>query len=224
LHNPDIYPEMAGLCRFNRRHGGNTLFFIGLLVFWLLAGLACVPKPQPAPPANFMVRAEPLIAERRYAEAVVVLEEVAGAYPDNPLPLLKIGQIYLAQQRWLLAEDAFNRALARNPRHALALIGLAETLYNQGRLTEAINFWQEAAAVDPQLPGVFTGLGRTYLAQFDFEGAKEAFLEQQRQHSDPEAQWYLAVLEAPSDLAAARAYLQSITTPQEGSGLLSRRD
>jgi tetratricopeptide (TPR) repeat protein len=171
-----------------------------------------------------MVRAEPLIAERRYDEAVVVLEEVAKAYPDNPLPLLKIGQIYLAQQRWLLAEDAFNRTLARNPHHGPALVGLAETLYHQGRLTEAVKFWQEGAAVDPQLPGVFTGLGRTYLAQLDFEAAKGAFLEQQRQHSEPEAQWYLAALEAPSDLAAARTHLQSITAPQAGSGLLSRRD
>ncbi|MBI1881573.1 MAG: tetratricopeptide repeat protein [Chloroflexi bacterium] len=198
--------------------------FEGLVILSLLAGLACAPKPQPAPPANFMVRAEPLIAERRYTEAITVLEDVAQAYPDNPLPLLKIGQIYVIQQRWLLSEDAFNRALARNPHHALALAGLAEALFNQGRLSEALNFWQEAAAADPQLRGVFTGLGRTYLAQFDFEATKEAFLEQQRHQPDPEAQWYLAALEAPSDLATAKGYLQAITAPQEGGGLLARRD
>lgn len=195
----------------------------GLVIFWLLAGLSCVPKPQPAPLANFMRRAEPLIAERRYGEALAVLEEVAQAYPANPLPLLKIGQIYVTQQRWLLAEDAFNRALARQPQNALALAGLAETLYGQGRLDEAVTFWQKAATVNPHLPGVFTGLGRTYLAKFEFEAAKKAFLEQQRQQPDPEALWFLATLEAPADVSAAREYLQSIPSPQE-SGLSERRD
>lgn len=195
----------------------------GLVIFWLLAGLSCVPKPQPAPPASFMMRAEPLIAERRYGEAVTVLEEMAQAYPDNPLPLLKIGQIYVVQQRWLLAEDAFNRALAREPQNAVALAGLAETFYGQGRLDEAVTFWQKAAAANPHLHGVFTGLGRTYLARFEFVAAKKAFLEQQRQQPDPEALWYLAALEAPADSGAAREYLQSIASPP-GSRLSERRD
>jgi tetratricopeptide (TPR) repeat protein len=170
-----------------------------------------------------MMRAESLIVERRYGEAMAVLEEVAQAYPANPLPLLKIGQIYAIQQRWLLAEDAFNRALAREPQNALALAGLAAALYGQGRLDEAVTFWQKAAATNPRLPGVFTGLGRTYLAKFDFEAAKKAFLEQQRQQPDPEALWFLAALEAPVDFEVAREYLQSIPSPQE-SGLSERRD
>lgn len=200
----------------------QKIWWQGVIIFFLLAGLSCVPKPQPAPPANFMIRAEPLIAERRYSEAVAALEEIAQAYPDTPLPLLKIGQIYLRQQRWLLAEDAFNRALAREPHNGLALAGLAESLYGQNRLDEAIKIWQ-AAAANPHLPGVFTGLGRAYLAEFEFEAAQEAFLEQQRQQSDPEALWYLAALTAPSDLSAGRDYLQAITAPQ-GSSLAGRRD
>jgi tetratricopeptide (TPR) repeat protein len=200
-------------------------FLPGLLIFWLLAGLACTPKPQPAPSANFMARAEPLLAERRYSEAVTLLEQAAQTYPDNPAPLLKIGQIYLMQQRWLLAEDAFNRALARAPHHAAALAGLAETFYQQDRLTEALKFWQEATTTEPQLPGGFTGLGRTYLALFEFEAAEKAFLEQQRRQPDPEAQWYLAALAAPSDLRGARVYLQAITSPAAQAGeLLARRD
>jgi tetratricopeptide (TPR) repeat protein len=141
--------------------------------------------------------------------------------------LLKIGQIYLAQQRWLLAEDAFNRALARDPDHAPALAGLAATFYHQDRLTEALKLWQEVAAVTPRLPGVWTGLGQTQLALFDFEAAQESFLEQQRRQPDPEAQWHLAALVAPTDLTQARAYLQAIPPPpppQKGGGLLARRD
>ncbi len=203
-------------------------FWQGLLAFCLLAGLSCVPQPQAAPLTNFMARAEPLIAERRYSEAAIMLDEAAQAHPEDLSPLLKLGQIYLAQHRWLLAEDAFNRALARDPGNALAMTGLAETLYNQGRLTEALKLWQEVTTIKPDLRGVFTGLGRTQLALFDFEAAREAFLEQQHHNSDPEAQWYLAALEAPSDLATAMEYLQSLTPPSplplEGGGLSARRD
>ena len=126
-------------------------FWQGLLLFGLVAGSSCVPKPQAAPLTNFMARAEPLIAERRYSEAAIMLDEAAQAHPKDPLPLLKLGQIYLTQHRWLLAEDAFNRALACDPRHPLAMAGLAETLYNQGRLTEALKLWQEVTTIKPDL-------------------------------------------------------------------------
>ncbi|MCK6625639.1 MAG: tetratricopeptide repeat protein [Anaerolineae bacterium] len=196
-------------------------FLPGWIILLLVAGLSCTPKPQPASLASLMSRAEPLLIERRYTEAATVLEEAAQTYPDRPEPLLKIGQIYLAQRRWLLAEDAFNRALARAPRQGPPLAGLAETLYYQDRLREALDLWQEAAAITPSAPKVWTGLGRTYLALFDFEAAREAFLEQQHRQPDPEAQWYLAALTSPTDWAKAMAYLQAM--PAEGE-LASRRD
>ncbi|HXV41547.1 MAG TPA: tetratricopeptide repeat protein [Anaerolineae bacterium] len=201
--------------------------WLGLLLFSFVAGLSCAPKPQAAPLANFMARVEPLIVERRYSEAALMLDEAAQAHPKDPLPLLKLGQIYLSQHRWLLAEDAFNRALARDPGNPLAMAGLAETLYNQGRLTEALNVWQEVTALNPDSHGAFTGLGRTHLALFDVEAAREAFLEQQRLQPDPEAQWYLAALEAPSNLPTALEYLQSMPSAENGEltdGLTARRD
>lgn len=196
-------------------------FLPGWIILLLFAGLSCTPKPQPASLASLMSRAEPLLSERRYTEAAAALEEAAQTYLNRPEPLLKIGQIYLAQRRWLLAEDAFNRALARAPRQGPALAGLAETLYHQGRLREALDLWQEAATITPPGPKAWTGLGRTHLALFDFEAAREAFLEQQRRQTDPEAQWYLAALTAPTDWAAAMAYLQAIPAAGE---LASRRD
>jgi superkiller protein 3 len=199
-------------------------FWPGLLLFGFVAGLSCAPKPQAAPLANFMARVEPLIVERRYSEAALMLDEAAQAHSKDALPLLKLGQIYLSQHRWLLAEDAFNRALARDPSNPLAMAGLAETLYNQGRLAEALKVWQEVTTLNPDSQGAFTGLGRTHLALFEVEAAREAFLEQQRLQPDPEAQWYLAALEAPSDLLTARESLQSLTLPKEGGGLAARRD
>lgn len=185
---------------------------LALFLLGLLAGLSCVPEPQVIPLANYLTRVTPLVAERRYSEAISILEDAALAHLETPLPLVQLGQIYLLQHRWLLAEDAFNRALARDPHQPAALAGLAETMYQQGRLTEAFKLWKEAIAAGPQLPGVYTGLGRTYLSIFDFEAAEKAFLAQQSHPADPEALWYLAALTAPRDLLKARDYLQAITS------------
>lgn len=196
-------------------------FLPGWIIFLLVAGLSCTPKPQAAALTSLMARAEPLLLERRYSEAAAVLEDAAQTYPARSEPLLKIGQIYLAQQRWLLAEDAFNRALAREPRQGAALAGLAETLYHQKRFIAALDLWQAAVEVTPPPPQVWTGLGRTHLALFDFESAGETFREQQRRQPDPEAQWYLAALVAPMDWAEAMDYLQAMPATGE---FASRRD
>ena len=169
-----------------------------------------------------------MLAERRYSEAAAIFEQAAQVHADNPDPLIKIGQIYLVQHRWLLAKDAFNRALARDLDNAQAAAGLAETLLNQGRLSEALKWWQQAASLDPELPGVYTGLGRTHLFLFDFEAAQAAFLEQQAHTPDFEAAWYLTALTAPLDLSAAVDYLQTIPSdenkPGTSASLVARRD
>jgi tetratricopeptide (TPR) repeat protein len=197
-----------------------------LLLCAFLVGLSCVPVPRPAQePLSFsLARLEPLVTERRYSEALAGLEEVAQIHADTPLPLIKIGQIYLTQHRWLLAEDAFNRALARDLDNPLAMAGLAEALFNQNRLSDALTWWQQATTTQPQLPGVFTGLGRTYLRLFDFEAARAAFAEQQTYTFDPEAQWFLAALDASLDLSAAVDALQAMTTQNSNETLIIQRD
>jgi len=205
-----------------------TLF----LLLCLAAGVSCVPAPRSArePLPALLARIEPLVVENRFEEAVVALEAAAQAYPQAARPFIRMGQLYLIQQRWLLAEDAFNRALARDLDNPLALAGLAEALFNQNRLGEALNVWQKVVSLQPQLPGAFTGLGRTQLQLFHFDEASEAFLKQQTVRIDPEAHWYLAALTAPRDLAAALEYLNAIpakTTDSERpsyQALLARRD
>lgn len=185
---------------------------------------------SPAPPeaqTDFWVEAHALISKQQYGQALEVLEQAAQNNPGNPDILIAIGQIYLAQQRWLLAEDAFNRALARAPDKAQAVTGLAEAMLHQGNRTQALKFWQQATTLDPKVPGGFSGLGRTHLSFFNFAAAQAAFLSQLEQGEDFEARWYLAALLAPHDLAAALTHLQAIPSPDEANlpaSLLTRRD
>ena len=131
-----------------------------LLFLTVVAGVACTPKPRPARPPKppvetVMAEVEPLLSERRFGEAIGVLEDISRNYPDSPPPLLRLGQIYLTQRRWLLAEDAFNRALARDLDNPMAQAGLAEAWFNQGRLGDALNLWQALTRSQPDLPGVY---------------------------------------------------------------------
>lgn len=200
----------------------------GYLIIVVLLLTACTLTPQPVtvPPAGYQAEAQALLAERRYTEALAVLERGAAAHPGDTNLLLRQGQIYLALRRWFLAEDAFNRTLARDLENVEATMGLAETLLQQGRYSEALKVWQQAARLDPDQPGVFTGLGRTWLALFRFEDAQAAFLEQQTRQAEGEAAWYLAALTAPLDVTAAQTYLQSILAGEEAlsTSLASRRD
>ncbi len=205
----------------------------GLMVFSVVVGLSCTPYPRPARLSLpfLLEQVEPLVMERRFGEAIAALEEAAQIHPMAASPLIELGQIYLRQHRWLLAEDAFNRALARDLDNPLAMAGLAETLFHQNRLDEALKWWQQTVSVQPTLPGVFTGLGRTHLWRFEFELAQEAFQSQQSRHFDPQAAWYLAALVAPVDLSAAIHHLETITVSSTASArpelverVLSRRD
>ncbi|MEM7343981.1 MAG: tetratricopeptide repeat protein, partial [Chloroflexota bacterium] len=184
----------------------KQLLYLLIFMFFLLG---CTPDPQPGRTSLpfFFSKAEELIGERRYGEALIILEEGAQTHPETVEPLILMGQIYLQQHRWLLAEDAFNRALARDLTQASATAGLAEAVLNQGRLDEALKFWQRAITLNPQLPDAHTGLGRTYLSLSDFEMAKTAFADQQTHQFSIEAAWYLAALTAPTDLATARSHL-----------------
>lgn len=197
--------------------------FILLSLWPLLWACTLQPRPPQEPLPVFLEQADRLITAQHYTEAANTLEEAARLYPETPLPLLKIGQIYLWQRRWLLAGDAFNRALARDLENPVALAGLAETTLNQGYTGEALDLWQRSAGRNPDLPGVFTGLGRTHLMRLEFTEAEAAFRQQQQRQPDPEADWHLAALTAPADLSAARDALLAIPA-QASADLLARRD
>ncbi len=225
-----LMPEVSNLpfclANFNKLQSRFYLLRLVLLLTAFISTTACESAsapPTPEPLTSFYAKAHALLEQRRFTEAAQTLEQAAEVHPNSPQPLIKIGQIYLRQHRWLLAEDAFNRALVREPVNAPAAAGLAETLLNQGRLGEAGKWWQRAIQFDPAQVGVFTGLGRTYLRLFEFEAAQDAFLQQQGHRFDPRAAWYLAALTAPVNLDKGIAHLHAI--PDDApANLVAHRD
>ena len=92
------------------QHAAKIMLLAVLLV--LLGMPATLPPTGAVEP--LWAEAADLRAIKSYAAAVEVYEQIAALIPQDPEPLIAIGEIYLTQHRWPLAEDAFNRALARD--------------------------------------------------------------------------------------------------------------
>jgi tetratricopeptide (TPR) repeat protein len=202
----------------------------------LLALLVVLGMPVVSPPIGAI---EPLWAEaadlrtlKSFAAAVEVYEQIATLSPKDPEPLLVIGEIYLTQSRWPLAEDAFNRALARDGDTPQALAGLATARWEQGDRLQAVKFWEEALAhwvagaspyaQGPDLSGIRVRLAMAYLDIGRLADA-EATLHQELIHSDnPTARLYLAMIRATGDPTGARRELEAIVDNGPPSVLAGR--
>lgn len=115
--------------------------------------------------------AEELYTLKSYGAAIQAYEQVAALLPTEPAPLVAIGHLYLAQQRWLLAMDAFNRALARRIDDATAWAGLASVNWAQGEMDAAAIYWQAALHRRPDLMSARLGLALTLLYKGQTEKA-----------------------------------------------------
>jgi tetratricopeptide (TPR) repeat protein len=83
------------------------------------------------------------------------------------------GSIYAQQQRREEAMQAYDHALALNPRHALTIACIAG-VYNQLELhTKAIELCQRAIEIDPGCPDAWRNMGAAYCGVNLFELAKE---------------------------------------------------
>jgi Tfp pilus assembly protein PilF len=184
----------------------------------LLAALLCAraaPPPEGAVAALWQAAAD-LRAVGSFTGAADAYERIASLTPGDPAPLVEIGAIYLSQRRWLLAADAFNRALARRADLAPAWTGLAAAEWEQGNRTQAAAHWETALRREPGLPAARLGLAHAHLQQ----GETDAAVEHLRAAADvvagspassrAEAGLLLAAVLAPDDPSGARAALAAI--------------
>jgi tetratricopeptide (TPR) repeat protein len=193
------------------------------LALAMVLGLA-VSLP-PAPPPTGAVRplwtiASDLKSLNSYAAAVEVYEQIARLAPGAPEPLLAIGDIYLAQRRWPVAEDAFNRALVRDGENARALAGLATLRWHQADRLRAVSLWETAIAAlqasnqrdrsPTELTAARMQLSLAYLDMGRFAEAETTLRQELADYGTPAARLYLAMLQAGHNTDEARRELAAI--------------
>jgi tetratricopeptide (TPR) repeat protein len=184
-----------------------------LLVLLGMLGIPVTPPPVGVLPPLWE-EAGDLRGLKSFAAAVEVYEEIALLSPRDPEPLLAIGEIYLTQHRWPLAEDAFNRALAREGGNGRALAGLASARWEQGDRWRAVTLWETALAHRPDLPGVRVRLALAYLNLDRPTEAAATLRDELAETDNPVAHLYLAMMRALDGADGARRELAVI--PDDG--------
>jgi len=114
-----------------------------------------------------------------YQRAEAVQPTFDGAYG--------LGVFYSYTQDDERAAAAFRRALAREPRSAIALSGLGTTLFRQGHTGEAIDALKRATTIEPKMVDAWYGLGRAYQQAGQAELARQAFDRAERLRAEPGA-------------------------------------
>jgi tetratricopeptide (TPR) repeat protein len=186
---------------------GEALERIGALDAAVEAYRAAVDaSPAPRGAANHLVLA--LVKAGRSAEAIERARALAAAAPSDAERWFTLG---LAQADVDAggAVDSFRRALALEPRHALARYNLALAHFHADRLPLALDELHAALAIQPRAEVHYT-LGTIYRHQGDLDRALKAFGDAVAANPDY-ADAHLALgtaLKARGDLARAAASLR----------------
>ena len=108
-----------------------------------------------------------------FQDALLAFDRAAEAAPQDPLPRVLVGELFLEKYNGTEAHQSFRDALSRNPRHPRALLGVARALDfgNQPGADDAI---REALQTNPRSAPAFALRARLALSGEDFRSAVEA--------------------------------------------------
>ncbi len=93
--------------------------------------------------------AEAAFLERRYGAAVDLFTVYTEGKPDNPWGFYMLGLSAWKAGEYDTSEEAFERALERDPGHVKSLLNLSRVLLETGRAGDALARIDEALDVDP---------------------------------------------------------------------------
>lgn len=108
--------------------------------------------PPSAPRAPVFEAAAGLESAKRLEAAAIAYAAAAERWPEDPVPMLGLGNVHYRQRQLAQAEAYFRRVLALDPGHAIARNNLAQTLLELGRSDEALREIEAARAslTDPR--------------------------------------------------------------------------
>lgn len=151
-----------------------------LLAALLLAACGTTPEPPPAPEPEPVVEAAPEPApepepidfnQQFYEDAVAALKDgnpedavelllqVSRDAPDKPWVFTNLGLAYFKLQKLDLAEEAFQQAIERNRRDAVAHNHLGILQRHKGQFKEALEQYRRAIEIDSNYARAHLNLG-----------------------------------------------------------------
>jgi tetratricopeptide (TPR) repeat protein len=151
--------------------------------------------------------ARELLSARRYDEALARYDAFLRAFPDSSLAHQERGQALRSMGRLDIAETAFARAIALDPRDAVSLIALGNIALARERFDVAEKFFRESVAVDEGLSEAHLNLGLLYLYKLGRPSEATPHLRRflELEPTDPEAPQIRRIVDQIAEKSAARS-------------------
>lgn len=127
------------------------------------------------PPVIDYLKAQVLMAEKRYAEALAALERVTEGHLVRPAVLLQTADLYLRLRRGRDAQQVYEKALAIDPDNANAHLGLCRMALGRRKFSIATHSALDALQRIYHDPLAHFLLGRALAGMKEYERAAEAF-------------------------------------------------
>jgi tetratricopeptide (TPR) repeat protein len=131
-----------------------------LSVFLLLLAQDVAPAPTAAAPD--LTAAIQLAQEGRNADALVALQTLAAANPENHLTRLWIADVHMRMGHPTLAEPVYRSIVLEDPENLDAWIGLGVALLHEDRIVEGLDALMRAEQISSEDPKVVAALSSGY--------------------------------------------------------------
>lgn len=110
---------------------------------------------------------------RRPDKAIEAFDRgIAAGLAEPQIAFLQMmkGSVYLSEERWEPALDAYNQALKLNPKMGLAYSGIGEVRMRQGKVDEALKALRKSVGLSPQDGTCHRSLAKALISVVDDKG------------------------------------------------------
>jgi len=116
-----------------------------------------------------------MLAEKRYEEAVGVLEKLTAAYPQDREVMYLMVRALRGIKKDIEAAALLELLLKTDPKNTVFLMDASELAIRIGEYDRAISYLGDIAEAEPHNAKAFFGLGNAYVQKADYEMAAEYY-------------------------------------------------
>ena len=156
-----------------------------------------------------------LMQAGKFAEAATEFSAVAAARPDDPEARSMAAEAWRMARDWEAAGETYRRMLEQDGTSLEALLGLAEVLVESGQVVEAVPYYLQAGAIDPELKNALPGIADRLERAGATQDALELYRRYARERPDDAAvqeELGIRLLEAGNSRAAKAALARAVAT------------
>jgi len=132
-----------------------------LSLFLLLMAQDVAPAQNTATPSDLSAAIE-LTQAGQNAEALVAMQKIAAANPEDHLTRLWIANVHMRMGHPELAEPVYRSIAIEDPDNVDAWVGLGTALLHQDRIVESLDVLRRAEEIAPENPNVVGALAAAY--------------------------------------------------------------